>query len=94
MTGEMGARMSMRGWWWAAAMALGGMTGAAACTDGATIQEACAVVCACEESLPSAQRTCEAACVAQPQESQACLECIVAVEECSRLAATCSAECD
>jgi hypothetical protein len=85
----------MKGCWLALAMALGGALGAASCTDGATVEEACQVVCECQEILPSARAQCEAECVqgAPGNVPQSCLECLVAVEDCSRLQTSCENEC-
>ena len=88
----------MRRWGFVVAMLLGGIgggVGAGACTDGATIAEACEVICGCREILPSQRAQCEAQCAAPgdappPQE---CLECIVANEDCGRLESACKDEC-
>ncbi len=70
---------------------------APACTTGATPPEACQVACACRELLPARRATCESECVdlvqTQHFPSQACLQCMVDVEECHLLESECGPVC-
>lgn len=66
-----------RVWAWLLPMAL-----AAACSDDATVADACRAVCACESPLPSANQECVDVCVQvfteQPR-PPGCLDCLAAV---------------
>jgi hypothetical protein len=67
-----------RVWAWLLPVALA----AAACSDAATVDDACRAVCACESPLPSANDACVDLCVAvftDDPRPAACIECLATV---------------
>jgi hypothetical protein len=87
-----------KAWWLAVSIVLGGVLGGVpGGTGGATIAEACQVVCACQgPGATTARARCEAECragLAGNAPPQECLECVVALDECSELETGCAGVC-